>query len=97
MHTHRSAVVGAAAGLPALACLALSPLRDVIANTNVALGLVLLIVAAASSGIRSAGLAAALSSAASFDFSSPSPTTSSRSPTRRTSRPRSCSCWSASR
>ena len=65
---HRSVVVGLAAGLPLLACVVLIPFRDSIANTNAALGLVLLIVAAASTGIRSAGLVAAVSSAAWFDF-----------------------------
>ena len=44
----------------------LSLFRDSVANTNAALGLVL-IVAAASTGIRVAGLVAALSSAAWFD------------------------------
>ena len=66
--THRPLVVGLAALLPLAACAVLSLFRDSIANTNAALGLVLLIVAAASTGIRSAGLLAALSSAAWFDF-----------------------------
>jgi Domain of unknown function (DUF4118) len=68
LQAHRSVVIGAAAGLPLLACAVLSPFRDSIANTNAALGLVLLIVAAASLGIRAAGLVGALLSAASFDF-----------------------------
>jgi K+-sensing histidine kinase KdpD len=46
----------------------LSLFRHGVANTNAALGLVLLIVAAASTGIRAAGMAAALSSAVWFDF-----------------------------
>ncbi|WP_433297590.1 DUF4118 domain-containing protein [Pseudonocardia sp. CA-142604] len=53
---------------PLVACAALSPLRDNFANTNIALVLVLLIVAGAATGIRAAGLVAALSSAAWFDF-----------------------------
>jgi K+-sensing histidine kinase KdpD len=61
-------VIGAAAATPLAACAVLSAFRDSIANTNAALGLVLLIVAAASTGIRAAGLVAALSSAAWFDF-----------------------------
>ncbi|MDT7635763.1 MAG: hypothetical protein QOC83_51 [Pseudonocardiales bacterium] len=68
LQAHRALVVGVAALLPLLACAVLTLFRDSIANTNAALGLVLLIVAAASTGIRSAGLVAALSSAAWFDF-----------------------------
>jgi hypothetical protein len=65
---HRPLVVGIAAALPLAACAVLSLFRDSIANTSAALGLVLLIVAGASTGIRSAGLLAALSSAVWFDF-----------------------------
>lgn len=54
--------------MPFVACATLSLFRDSVANTNAALGLVLLIVAAASTGIRAAGLVAALSSAAWFVF-----------------------------
>ena len=61
-------IVTAAAVLPLLTCAALVPFRDSVANTNVALGLVLLIVAAAATGVRSAGLVAAFSSGAWFDF-----------------------------
>lgn len=68
VQTHRNAVIGAAFGVPLLICALLMPFRDTIANTNAALGLVLLIVAAASTGIRAAGLAAAVSSAIWFDF-----------------------------
>jgi K+-sensing histidine kinase KdpD len=68
LQAHRSLVVSAAAVVPLVACVALSPFRDSVANTNAALGLVLLIVAAAATGIRAAGLTAALSSAAWFDF-----------------------------
>ena len=65
---HRYAAISAAVGLPLLICAVLTLFRDSIANTNAALGLVLLIVAAASTGIRAAGLAAAVSSAVWFDF-----------------------------
>jgi hypothetical protein len=49
-------------------CAVLSAFRDSIANTNAALALVLLVVAAAATGIRAAGLLAALSCTAWFDF-----------------------------
>ena len=68
LQAHRPLVVSAAAVAPLVACAALSPLRGSFANTNIALVLVLLIVAAAATGIRAAGLVAALSSAAWFDF-----------------------------
>jgi len=68
LRAHRSLVVGVAAVAPLVACAVLSPFRDTNGNTNAALGLVLLIVAAAATGIRAAGLVAALSSAAWFDF-----------------------------
>ena len=68
LQAHRPLVVSAAAVVPLVACAVLSLFRDSVANTNSALGLVLLIVAAASTGIRAAGLVAALSSAAWFDF-----------------------------
>jgi K+-sensing histidine kinase KdpD len=54
--------------VPLAACAVLALFRDSVANTNAALGLVLLVVAAACTGIRSAGIVAALSSAAWFDF-----------------------------
>lgn len=68
LRAHRSLVVTAAAVLPFVACAVLSLFRDSIANTNAALGLVLLVVIAASTGIRAAGLVAALSSAVWFDY-----------------------------
>lgn len=68
LQAHRPLVVCAAAVAPLVVCAALSPFRDSFANTNIALVLVLLIVAAAATGIRTAGLVAALSSAAWFDF-----------------------------
>jgi hypothetical protein len=68
LQARRPLIVGAAAVAPLLACAVLSLFRGSVANTNAALGLVLLVVAAASTGIRTAGLVAALSSAAWFDF-----------------------------
>jgi K+-sensing histidine kinase KdpD len=68
LQAHRPLVVGAAAAAPLIACAVLSTFRDSVANTNAALGLVLIVVAAAATGIRAAGLVAALSSAAWFDF-----------------------------
>ncbi|GAA5162122.1 hypothetical protein GCM10023321_47240 [Pseudonocardia eucalypti] len=66
--THRAHVVVVAGLLPLAGCAVLSAFRDSVANTNAALGLVLLVVAAASTGIRAAGLVAALSAAVWFDF-----------------------------
>ena len=65
---HTVAVVLVAVVVPLAACAVLSVFRDSIANTNAALVLVLLIVAAAATGMRAAGLAAAVSSAVWFDF-----------------------------
>jgi K+-sensing histidine kinase KdpD len=65
---HRSAVVVAAALAPLLACAVIAPFRDTVANTNAALGLVLLVVAAAATGLRPAGISAAVSSGVWFDF-----------------------------
>lgn len=64
----RPVIVGIAAVLPLVACAILALFRDSVANTNAALVLVLLVVAAASTGTRWAGIVAALSSAAWFDF-----------------------------
>jgi hypothetical protein len=64
----RSVVIGAAAVAPLVACAVLSLFRASIENTNAALVLVLLVVAAAATGIRAAGIVAALSGAAWFDF-----------------------------
>jgi hypothetical protein len=52
---------------PAVVCLALVPFRADVANTNVALVLVLVIVGAAATGRRLAGIGAALSSGVAFD------------------------------
>jgi K+-sensing histidine kinase KdpD len=68
LQAHRPWVVAAAAVVPLVACSVLALFRDDIANTNAALGLVLLVVGAAATGIRAAGIVAALSSAAGFDF-----------------------------
>ena len=53
---------------PIAVAAALVPLRDVIDNTNVALGLVLVVLAAALTGGRTAGAVAAISSVLAFDF-----------------------------
>lgn len=53
--------------LPLVVCLLLSTVRDTMANTNAALVLVLVVVAAASLGSRATGWVAALVSAAGFD------------------------------
>jgi len=55
-------------GVPFLSCLALVPFRDSMANTNVALVLVLIIVGIAALGNRVTGAVAALSAATWFDF-----------------------------
>jgi K+-sensing histidine kinase KdpD len=68
LQAHRGLVVGVAVALPLALCAALSDFRDSIANTNAALVLVLLIVAASATGIRAAGIGAALSGAMWFDF-----------------------------
>jgi|SRR5689334_4381725 len=68
LQAHRGLVVGIAALVPLAACAVLSLFRDSIANTNAALVLVLIIVAAAATGLRAAGLVAAVSSAVWFDF-----------------------------
>jgi K+-sensing histidine kinase KdpD len=68
LQVHRGWVKGVAVVLPLVACSVFSGFRESVLNTNVALGLVLLIVAAAATGIRAAGLGATLSSAAWFDF-----------------------------
>ena len=68
LQAHRWFVVGVAAVLPLVACAVLSLFRDVVANTNAALGLVLIVVGAAATGSRAAGVVAALSGAAWFDF-----------------------------
>lgn len=61
-------MIGGSAVVPPLACWLLSIARDSVANTTAALGLMLLVVLAAATGIRMAGIVAALSSTAGFDF-----------------------------
>ena len=68
LQAHRPLVVVASAVLPLAACGVLALFRDTVANTNAALALVLLVVAAASTGVRLAGIMAALSSALGFDY-----------------------------
>jgi K+-sensing histidine kinase KdpD len=65
---HQVAVLLVSFLAPLVACALLALVRDAIDNTNAALILVLLVVAAASTGLRLAGLLAAASSAAWFDF-----------------------------
>lgn len=61
-------MVALAAVAPVAVCAVLSGFRGSVANTNAALGLVLVVVAAAATGIRPAGIAAAVSSALWFNF-----------------------------
>ncbi|MBD7980521.1 DUF4118 domain-containing protein [Oerskovia sp. Sa2CUA9] len=61
-------VVTAALAAPLVVCAVLAPFRDDVANTNVALVLVLVVVGAAATGRRTAGIGAALSSGVWFDF-----------------------------
>jgi K+-sensing histidine kinase KdpD len=65
---HRGLILGTAVLAPLLASALMSTLRNSLENTNAALVLVLWVVPAASTGIRLAGVLAALSSAAWFDF-----------------------------
>ena len=68
LQSHRGWVIVGSAVVPPLACWLLSLARDSVANTTAALGLMLLVVLAAATGIRLAGIAAALSATAGFDF-----------------------------
>lgn len=68
LQRHRSAVIAASAVAPLVACLVVVPFRHDVANTNAALVLVLLVVAAAATGVRPAGIVAAASGAVWFDF-----------------------------
>lgn len=65
---HRATLVVLAALAPLAACALLAVFRDRLANSNEALVLVLLVVATAATGLRSAGIVAALSSTVWFDF-----------------------------
>jgi K+-sensing histidine kinase KdpD len=68
LQAHRGWVIGASAAIPLLACWLLSALRDTVPNTTTAITLVLPVVAAAATGIRPAGMVAALAAAAGFDY-----------------------------
>ena len=65
---HRGVILGTAVLAPLLASALMSTLRNSLENTNAVLVLVLWVVAAASTGVRLAGVLAALSSAVWFDF-----------------------------
>ena len=64
----RGALVGAALVVPLLACAVLSAFRDSLTPVTQTLTLVLIVVAAAATGDRLAGILTVLSSAAWFDF-----------------------------
>ncbi|MEV0800682.1 DUF4118 domain-containing protein [Kribbella sp. NPDC050281] len=64
----RTAVVAGAGAVPALVCVAMVPFRARIENTSIALLLVLVVVSAAATGVRWAGIVAALSGAACWAF-----------------------------
>lgn len=64
----RPAVLALAVGVPILVCAILSRFRDAVPAADAALILVLVVVAAAATGMRSVGIAAALTSALGFDF-----------------------------
>lgn len=68
LREHPRATVGAAIIIPFLVCAALSPFRDSVTPTTDVLVLVAVVVAFSATGLRAAGLAAALSAAAGFDF-----------------------------
>lgn len=65
---HRSLVLLLAILVPVAVAAGIAPFRGSVENSNAALVLVLLVVGAASTGIRPAGVVAALASAAAFDF-----------------------------
>lgn len=65
---HRTLVIAAAAVAPLLACAALSAFRDRITAASAVLVLVLVVVGAASTGVRAAGIVAAFSAGVWFDF-----------------------------
>ncbi|HKE50013.1 MAG TPA: DUF4118 domain-containing protein [Actinomycetes bacterium] len=65
---YRSLIIAATAVAPLVACAVLALFRDSVANTNAALGLVLIVVAAAATGIRTAAVVAAVSAFVWFDF-----------------------------
>jgi K+-sensing histidine kinase KdpD len=61
-------VIAVAAALPLALCAAIGAAPDSVPDASAAVALVVVIVAASATGIRAAGLAAAISSAAWFDF-----------------------------
>lgn len=65
---HRSSVIAVAGVAPLVVCGVLAAFRDGITAATAALVLVLVVVAAASTGVRLAGIVAALSSGVWFDF-----------------------------
>ncbi|WP_020574102.1 DUF4118 domain-containing protein [Actinopolymorpha alba] len=68
LRAQRPWIILAALAAPPVVCAVLAVFRESVANTNATLVLVLLVVAVAATGIRSAGIIAALSSAVWFDF-----------------------------
>jgi K+-sensing histidine kinase KdpD len=65
---HRTLVIATAGIAPLLACAVLSAFRDSVTAATAVLLLVLLVVGAASTGVRIAGIVAALSGGVWFDF-----------------------------
>jgi K+-sensing histidine kinase KdpD len=68
LQAQRGRVIAASILVPALACWLLSLLRGSVPSTTAAIALVLPVVAAAATGIRVAGITAALVAAAGFDY-----------------------------
>ncbi|WP_456843724.1 DUF4118 domain-containing protein [Cellulomonas sp. P5_C6] len=68
VRTHPSVVIGYALVAPLVVAAALHALGDAVTPTTAALVLVLLVVSAAATGVRSAGIVAALSAGAWFDY-----------------------------
>ena len=65
---HKPAVVVAAVAAPLIVCAMLSAFRESVTASTAVLVLVLLVIAAASTGVRVAGVAAAISGGLWFDF-----------------------------
>jgi hypothetical protein len=68
LRENRGATIGAAIIIPLLVAAALAPFRDSVTPATDVLVLVAVVVAFSTTGLRAAGLAAALSAAAGFDF-----------------------------
>jgi K+-sensing histidine kinase KdpD len=68
VETYRNPVLAASVVVPLVVCALLIPFRDNFDNANLALLLVLVVVAIAAFGVRLAGVLAAVSSAVWFDF-----------------------------